>query len=57
MVCKSGDAPKPFQTHTIQAFQSTNLRLIASAFWYVTNKTLHKGLKIATVGPTHQNIL
>uniref|UniRef100_A0A2S2P9J7 Putative RNA-directed DNA polymerase n=1 Tax=Schizaphis graminum TaxID=13262 RepID=A0A2S2P9J7_SCHGA len=37
---------KPSQIRSTQAFQSISLRLIASARWYITNKALHKDLKI-----------
>ncbi|KAE9543133.1 hypothetical protein AGLY_003044 [Aphis glycines] len=40
---------KPSQILSTQAFQSISLRLIASAPWYITNKALHKDLKIDTV--------
>jgi hypothetical protein len=40
---------KPSQTQSIHSFQSISLRLIASAPRYITNKELHKDLKIDTV--------
>ncbi|KAL4149790.1 hypothetical protein QTP88_003654 [Uroleucon formosanum] len=46
---------KPSQIRSIQAFQSISLRLIASAPWYITNKALHKDLKIDTVDQLAQN--
>ncbi|KAL4156145.1 hypothetical protein QTP88_000180 [Uroleucon formosanum] len=46
---------KTSQIRSIQAFQSISLRLIASAPWYITNKALHKDLKIDTVDQLAQN--
>lgn len=40
---------KPSNTRTLQAFQSICLRLITSSPWYVTNKNLHKDLKLPTL--------
>ncbi|KAL4136280.1 hypothetical protein QTP88_007828 [Uroleucon formosanum] len=46
---------KPSQIRSIHAFQSISLQLIASAPWYITNKALHKDLKIDTVDQLAQN--
>jgi hypothetical protein len=40
---------KPSNVRIIQTSQSITLRLIASASWYVTNKTLQKDLRMPTV--------
>jgi hypothetical protein len=40
---------KPFNTRTIQAFQSICLRLITGAPWYITNDSLHKDICIPTL--------
>lgn len=39
----------PSNTRTLQALQSICLSLITFAFWYVTNKNLHKDLNIPTL--------